>query len=149
VLFSRFAQSAAALLLLIIGFAAPVHAQHNKQIISGTWYEDRAQNSASFNLAVAFAQTPANQFLNVTNVSCTVQMNSDQVISAMTLNAGTTSGAGDLGRFYEIKGNLTPETAGGQKFYSIVQNGIFYKFGPGRFPSIVIDTASTGSVTAS
>jgi hypothetical protein len=76
-------------------------------------------------------------------------MNSDQVISAVTLIAGTTSGANDLGRFYEIKGNLTPETTGGQKYYSMVQNGIFYKFGPGRFPTIVIDTPTTGSITAS
>jgi hypothetical protein len=41
-LFPRFAQSAAAFALLIIGFVMPAHAQNNKQIISGTWYEDRA-----------------------------------------------------------------------------------------------------------
>jgi hypothetical protein len=35
-LFSLFAQSAAALALLTIGLAAPAHAQFNKQIISGT-----------------------------------------------------------------------------------------------------------------
>jgi hypothetical protein len=54
----------------------------------------------------------------------------------MQLVAGTTSGASDLGRFYEIKGSNTPETSGSFKFYSIVSNQIYYKFGPGRFPSI-------------
>jgi hypothetical protein len=52
-LFSRFAQSAAALLLVTVGFAAPAHAQQNKQIISGTWYEDRAS---------AVTSTPASSF---------------------------------------------------------------------------------------
>jgi hypothetical protein len=65
-LFSRTIKSAAALVLLTIGFAAPVHAQFNKQIISGTWYEDRASSTnTSTQLTLTFAQTPANQFLNV------------------------------------------------------------------------------------
>jgi hypothetical protein len=145
VLFSQLTKFAAALFLLTIGLAAPVHAQNNKQIISEAWYEDRATTSTSTaTLTVAFAQTPSDKFLNVTNVSCNVTMNSTQVIDEMFLQAGTTSGAGDLSRFYEIKGNVTPETSSGIKFYSIVANGIFYKFGPGRFPSILIDTMSTG-----
>jgi hypothetical protein len=146
-LFSRFAQSAAALLLLTIGFAAPAHAQNNKQIISGTWYEDRAiaGNSSSDTLTLTFAQTPTNQFLNITNVACLVQVNSIQVVQGIELLAGTTTGANDLNRPYEIKGNVTPETSGGAKFYSIVTNQVFYKFGPGRFPSIEIVTGSTGA----
>jgi hypothetical protein len=147
-LFSRFVKSATALALLTIGFAAPVQAQQNKQVISGTWYEDRAQanNTGSSELMLTFAQTPTNQFLNITNIACNVTLNSVQVIIVMELLAGTTSGGFDLGRTYEIKGNVTPETAIGLKYYSIVQNGIFYKFGPGRFPSIEIQTAaSSGS----
>jgi hypothetical protein len=120
-LFSRLTQSAAALALLTIGFAAPAHAQNNKQIISGTWYEDRATgNSSSDTLTLTFTQTPTNQFLNITNVSCFVQVNSTQIIELMELDAGTTSGAVDLGRFYEIKGSNTPEISGSTKFYSIV-----------------------------
>jgi hypothetical protein len=144
---SRFAQSAAALLLLTIGCAAPAHAQINKQIISGTWYEDRAGQAASphTQLILTFAQTPTDQFLNITNVSCNVTVVSTAIITDMSLIAGTTSGALDLGRPYEIKGNVTPETSGGAKIYSIVTNQVFYKFGPGRFPSIVIDTTMTGS----
>jgi hypothetical protein len=149
-LFSRFAQSAAALALLTIGLAAPVHAQFNKQIISGTWYEDRAvaANSGNGTLILTFAQTPTNQFLNVTNVSCSVNVLSVQVIAEMTLNAGTTSGTEDIGRPYEIKGNVTPETIASNKFYSIVTNQVFYKFGPGRFPSIEIDTISSTGPTS-
>jgi hypothetical protein len=145
-LFSRFIKSAAALFLLTIALVAPAHAQANKQIISGTWYEDRASNSNNSSLLLlTFTQTPTNQFLNITNVSCFVQVSSAQVIGAMQLLAGTTSGATDLGRPYEIKGSATPETSGSNKFYSIVTNQIYYKFGPGRFPSILIDTATTGS----
>jgi hypothetical protein len=146
-LFSRLTQSAAALALLTIGFAAPAHAQNNKQIISGTWYEDRANGGVASTtiLTLTFAQTPANQFLNITNVSCFVQVDSGQVISEMTLNAGTTSGPNDLGRPYSILGNITPQTIGSFRSYSIVTNQVFYKFGPGRFPSIEIDTGSTGS----
>jgi hypothetical protein len=150
-LFPRFAQSAAALALLTIGFAAPAHAQSNKQIISGTWYEDRASSgvlTSTSNPVLAFAQTPANQFLNVTNVSCTVTTSSAQIISGMTLAAGTTSGASDLGRPYSILGNITSQTFNTSKFNSIVTNQVFYKFGPGRFPTIEIDTLSTGSSSA-
>jgi hypothetical protein len=62
----------------------------------------------------------------------------------MSLNAGTTSGANDLGRPYEITGSVTPETSG-FKYYSIVTNQIYYKLGPGRFLTIKIDTQSTGA----
>jgi hypothetical protein len=146
-LFPRFAQSATALALLTIGFAAPACAQNNKQIISGTWYEDRANsgniNSATFTLA--FAQTPANQFLNITNISCGLELDGNQSATVMYLVAGQTSGAADLGRPYSILGSPIPVTGGGAKYYSIVQNGIFFKFGPGRFPSIQIFSVSTGS----
>jgi hypothetical protein len=148
VLFSRLAQSAAALLLLTIGLAAPVHAQQNKQIISGTWYEDRAVGfSSTTSLFLAFSQTPPDKFLNITNVSCSVTVQPGQAVSYILLSGGTTSGNNDLGRPYSLKGNATPETVGQLKYYSIVQNGIFFKFGPGRFPSIEFDTASTGSLT--
>jgi hypothetical protein len=151
-LFSRLAQSAAALLLLTIGFAAPVHAQVNKQIISGNWYEDRATLLSVPNnttITLTFAQTPTNQFLNITNVSCTVNVNSIQVISNMILYAGSTPGMNDLARPYSIRGGGTPETNDTIKLYSIVQNGIFYKMGPGRYPSIEIDTVSSGALTTS
>jgi hypothetical protein len=145
-LISRFAQIAAALALLTLGLAAPTHAQFNKQIISGTWYEDRASgNSSTFSLILTFAQTPSNQFLNITNVSCNVETNSVQVISAMTLFAGTISGADDLGRLYEVRGSTTTETLAGSKFYSIVTNQVYFKFGPGRFPSIEIDTQTSST----
>jgi hypothetical protein len=146
-LFSRFVQSAAALLLLTIGYGAPVHAQSNKQIVSGTWYEDRAVQAPAPNSQVilTFAQTPTDKFLNITNVSCNVTVVSTAAIDSMTLVAGSTSGALDLGRPYEIKGSVAPETVGGAKIYSIVTNQVFYKFGPGRFPSIVIDTIMSGS----
>jgi hypothetical protein len=146
-LFSRFIKSAAALALLTIGLAAPAHAQNNKQIISGTWYEDRALvfNGTNGSVILTFTQTPTNLFLNITNVSCNVTLLSTQIISGVSLFAGTTPGADDLGRPYEIKGNVTPETGSGVKIYSIVTNQVYYKFGPGRFPSIEIDTLSTGS----
>jgi hypothetical protein len=146
-LFSRFAQSTAALLLLTIGFAAPVRAQQNKQIISGTWYEDRALATSTGSLLLTFTQTPANQFLNITNVSCFVTVTSAQIIYNMNLIAGTTSGAGDIARPYSIKGNATSETSGSTKVYSIVTNQIYYKYGPGRFPSILIDTLPSGGST--
>jgi hypothetical protein len=149
-LFRCIAQSVAALVLLTIGFAAPALAQNNKQIISGTFYEDRASSSVNFtNLNLTFAQTPANQFLNITNVSCNVTVNATQIINEMALIAGTTSGGGELGRQYEIKGNVAPETLAGSKIYSIVTNQIFYKFGPGRFPTILIVAGSTGSASVS
>jgi hypothetical protein len=146
-LFSRFAQ-AAALLLLTIGFAAPVHAQNNKQIISGTWYEDRANTTFSgTSLNLGFTQTPTNQFLNVTNVSCVVIINSTQAPITINLNAGTVYQAFDLGRPYSIVGGATMETSGSSKIYSIDTNQVFYKFGPGRFPTIVISTSVGASVT--
>jgi hypothetical protein len=143
----RFAQSAVASLLLTIGLAAPVHAQQNKQIISGTWYEDRATgtNNSTNILVLSFAQTPTNQFLNVTNVSCSISLSNVQGLLGMFLEVGTTSGNSDLGRSYSIRGNATFETVGGgEKFYSIVTNQVFFKMGPGRFPTIEIDTQSTG-----
>jgi hypothetical protein len=147
-LFSRAVKSAAALLLLTVGLAAPVHAQSNKQIISGTWYEDRATGSSSNNeLLLTFTQTPTSQFVNITNVACSVSVAPVQAMSQMTLAAGTASGLTDLGRPYPLKGNTTPETVGSAKYYSVVTNQIYYKFGPGRYPSIEIDTASTGAIS--
>jgi hypothetical protein len=145
-LFSRFAQSAAALALLTIGFAAPAHAQLNQPIVSGTWYEDRATvTSTGATFTVTFAQTPSDKFLNITNVSCLVQTTAPQLLGNATLLVGTTSGASDLNRPYVIMGNSTPQTIGGLTYYPIVQNGIFYKFGPGRFPSIRIFTGPSTS----
>jgi hypothetical protein len=137
-LFPRFAQTAAALLLSAIGFAAPVQAQNNKQIISGTWYEDRASNGGNqSDILLTFAQTPANQFLNVTNVACNFTAASGQVISTMNLFAGTTSGANDLGRTYSIKGSATSAVPNIIPLFS-------YKPGPGRYPTIQISSQSTG-----
>jgi hypothetical protein len=148
--FSRFAQSAAALLLLTVGFAAPAHAQLNKQIISGTWYEDRAQGgNTSSAFTLTFAQTPSDKFLNITNVSCDVELDANQTATVMLLIAGSTSGSADLGRPYNILGSAVGITGGGTKYYSIVQNGIFFKFGPARFPSIEIFSVSTGSFSGS
>jgi hypothetical protein len=143
-LFSRFAQTAAAFVLLTIGFAAPAHAQNNKQIISGNWYEDRAVTHIdSLNLTLTFAQTPTDKFLNVTNVSCTIQTAPNQSISEFYLQAGTSSGVGDLGRPYPLKGNTTPEIVGTSKYYSVVTNQIYFKFGPGRFPSMIVNTSTS------
>jgi len=123
-------------------------AQNNKQIISGNFYEDRAANgSASNTLVLTFTQTPTNQFLNVTDVSCAASVASAQVITGMTLFSGTTSGADDLGRPYSILGSAVPESSGAFSYYSIVTNQIYYKFGPGRYPAIEIDTASSGSTS--
>jgi hypothetical protein len=149
-LFSRSAQSAAALFLLAIGFAAPAHAQNNKQIISGTWYEDRAQinNANSSLIQLTFTQTPTNQFLNVTNVSCSITVIANQILDTVTLFAGTTSGNDDLGRDYSIRGSATSETSTFGKPYSIVTNQVFYKMGPGRYPTIgIFAPTSTSSST--
>jgi hypothetical protein len=147
-IFSRLAQSAAALALLTIGFAAPAQAQENKQIISGTWYEDRAvaQNGLS-QLVLTFTQTPSDKFLNVTNVSCSVNMFAGQIMNVMNLYAGTTSGANDLGRPYSVLGPATIQTTSTAKFFTIVTNQVYYKFGPGRFPSIEIDTETSSGNT--
>jgi hypothetical protein len=146
-LFSRFTQSAAALALLTIGFAAPAHAQNNKQIISGTWYEDRARpsNIGGGTVKLTFTQTPSDQFLNITNVSCHITGTPDTVIDDIQLYAGTTSGANDLGRNYYISGSTPPETSSSTKFYSVVTNQVFFKLGPGRFPTLEIDLVSASN----
>jgi hypothetical protein len=145
--FARFAKSAV-LLLLILGFAAPVHAQNNKQIVSGDFYEDRASNTVnSSDLGLTFAQSPAGKFLNVTNVSCEIGVSSTQALAFVDLTVGTSTGAGDIGRPSSIRGNVSPETTGNgtTKFYSIVTNQIYYKMGSGKFPSISISTAYASS----
>jgi hypothetical protein len=150
--FSRLAQSTVALFLLIAGVTAPALAQNNKPITSGTFYEDRASNTVnSSDLALTFAQSPAGKFLNVTNVSCEISVSSTQALAFVNLTVGTSTGAGDLGRPYSIRGNVSPETTGNgtSKYYSIVTNQIYYKMGPGRFPSIVISTAYTSSPVVS
>jgi hypothetical protein len=146
-LFSRFAKSAATLALLTIGLSAPALAQNNKQIISGSWYEDRARpgNVGGGTVKLTFTQTPANQFLNVTNVSCHIAGTPDTVIDAIQLYAGQTSGANDLGRTYYISGSTPPETSGSTKYYSVVTNQIYFKLGPGRYPTIEVDATSASN----
>jgi hypothetical protein len=134
--------------VLTVGFVAPARAQSNQPITSGTFYEDRATFSVGGNvLNLTFAQTPANQFLNVTNVSCSVWTSSQAVISRITLRAGTSIAADDLNREYSIKGNPTPEIdpSDNNKYYSIVTNQVFFKFGPGRYPSIQFLASAGGS----
>jgi hypothetical protein len=145
-LFSRFAQPVA-LLLLVLGFALPAHAQFNKPIRSGDFYEDRASvtTPSGSSLLLEFAQSPTDKFLNVTNVACNIQVASGQAITLMNFGVGTAPGLIDLGRPYALKGSVTPETVGTAKFYSIVTNQVFYKMGPGRYPSIVFASVSTGS----
>jgi hypothetical protein len=151
-LFFRFAQSAVALFLLIVGFAAPVYAQQNKPITSGTFYEDRASGAiSSTGLVLTFAQSPTNKFLNITDIACEIAVSSQQVLAQANFAAGTTSGAADLGRSYSIRGNAIPETTSANRYYSIVTNQIYYKMGPGRYPSIsfaAFATAGTGTITA-
>lgn len=140
---------AIALLLLSVSIAAPGWAQNNKQIISGTWYEDQAATPsvASGTATLTFAQTPANKFLNITHVACDIFVNSGQVLVLVRLQVGTSPGASDLGRSYPIKSTPNaPEAVLGVKLYSVVTDQIFYKIGPGRFPSIYITSlANSGS----
>jgi hypothetical protein len=97
-------------------------------------------SSIASNISLTFAQTPTNQFLNITNISCIIQVASDQSIYAITLQAGTASGVVDLGRPYSLMGSLNLQTVG-NKYYSILTNQVFFKFGPGRFPTIEIDSS--------
>jgi hypothetical protein len=150
-LFSRLIKSAAALALLTIGFAAPVHAQQNKPIISGTWYEDRATNNMNgpaVVLTLSLAQAPTNQFLNITHVSCTIQTGLTTALTDVALQAGTSSGASDLNRPMSVRGSVIAETGVNNKFYSIVTDQIFYKVGLGKFPSIVVSAATPSGTGA-
>ena len=72
--FSKFAKCAAALVLLALVFAGPAHAQNNKPIVSGTWYEDRATVVVvnNYKAVLTFAQTPADKLLDVTHVTCAI-----------------------------------------------------------------------------
>jgi hypothetical protein len=139
--FSRLIKSAAAFALLTIGFAAPVHAQQNKQIISGTFYEDRATNNmngAVTMLTLSLAQAPTSQFLNITHVSCTIETGLGTALTDVALQAGTSSGASDLNRPMSVRGSVIAESTVNNKFYSIVTDQIFYKVGLGKFPSIAV-----------
>jgi hypothetical protein len=143
--FASLAEFAAALLLFALAFAAPAHAQNNKPIISGNWYEDRAtQSVGSSATLLSFAQTPANKFLDITHVACTIFTLPTQVLATVTLNAGSTYGATDLGRPMSIRGNTTSEASPSTKYYSVVNDQIIYKFGPGRYPTIGVSTAYNG-----
>ncbi|MBR0685316.1 hypothetical protein JQ594_05275 [Bradyrhizobium manausense] len=150
--FSRFVQAAAVSLLLIGAFALPAHAQANNPIRSGNFYEDRALGTSnSLVLLLTFAQSPTDKFLNITNVSCKVTLNtSTQVLTDAFINVGTSRGANDLNRTYSILGNTVQRVVNSQSLYSITADQIFYKVGPGRWPSIEIDAGSaTGGVFVS
>src|SRR5262249_27527843 len=96
-------------------------------------------------LVLTFAQSPTDKFLNITNIACDIQLSSSQVLQQVTLFVGTSSGNNDLFRPMSIRGNAIPEIQGNDKTYSIVTNQIFFKVGPGRFPSIDIFTTSAAS----
>lgn len=144
-----FAKLAAALFLLF-ALTAPCRAQNNKQIIAGTFYEDRASSfSSTGNIFLAFAQTPIGQLLNITNVACDIQLTANQALARVELNAGTTAGNTDLGRNYPIRAISSPEVASnGDRYYTIVTNQIYYKFGPGRFPTISVTSSGSQYVSA-
>ena len=149
--FARFAKTAA-LLLSSIGFALPAHAQNNKQIISGTFYEDRASANAGSNLEIVlqFTKTPADKHLNITNVSCDISVPLSGFVTILKLRAGSTPGSNDLGRDYSLLGALTSQTVvASTRFNGVVTNQVFFKLGPGRYPSIFMNpNLSTGSGVA-
>jgi hypothetical protein len=152
-LFSRFAQTAAALLLLTIGLAAPAHAQNNQPIRSGNYYIDQAAQTVSdFSVNLTFAQTPTDKFTNITNISCATFTKAPQIVQAVYLFVGSTSGVNDLGRFYQIGGSVpSPEVAAdGSKQYTVNVNGMNFKLGPGRYPTIHVTapTSGTASITS-
>lgn len=145
-LFYRITVFVTALVLLSVSVARPGWAQNNKQIISGTWYEDQATNPGVTSGAVTltFAQTPANKFLNITHVACDMFVTATQVLTLLRLQVGTSPGATDLGRSYPIKNTPNaPEVLQGGKVYSVVTDQLFFKIGPGRFPSIFIVAVSS------
>lgn len=145
--FANYARCAAALLLFALAFAGPARAQNNKPISSGTWYEDRASvSNSSYYAAPAFAQIPADKFLDITHVTCTIRVESGQNLTTVYLYAGSTSGSADLGRPMSIRGNTTFEAANSGKYYSLVTDQILYKFGPGRYPSIFVQADSGGQI---
>lgn len=140
--FARLSQLAAALVLLTVGVAAPAYAQQNKPIRSGNWYEDRANDSiGSSQLTLKFAQTPIDKFLNVTHVDCRIATLSNQVITNVYLSGGTTFGSDDLNRPHYLIGDLnTQATVGGSTISGLTTNAVYMKYGPGRYPSVVIWT---------
>jgi hypothetical protein len=145
-LFSRFTQSAAALALLTIGFAAPACAQNNKQVISGTWFEDRASNSVNAqNLYLTFAQAPTDKFLNITRVSCAITATSNMVMLDVMVSGGTAPNqASDVNRPQYLAVNLPVESFSTQKYYTLNQQ-TYLKLGPGRYPSVSINAVVTTS----
>ncbi len=146
--FTPSAKSAAAWLVFGLAFAAPAHAQNNKQIISGTYYEDQATSPgvSSTLVTLTFAQTPANKYTTVTHVACDMFVSSIQVLTLLRLQVGTSPGASDLGRSYPIKSTPNaPEVIQNTKIYSVVTDQIFFKIGPGRFPSIFIVAPPNGN----
>lgn len=130
---------------IVLSAASTAQAQNNKPLRSGAWYEDRASNSSTgYNgITLSFAPTPTDTFLNITNVACSIEVSSGQVIRSAALQIGTRSGENDLGRTYEVLGPASPQSDQIRKFYSVVTNGIHFKIGSGRYPSLFV----TGSVT--
>lgn len=145
--FARFVQFAAAL-VLTLGFAASAHAQNNLPIRTGNYYIDQAATTASgSSLILTFAQTPTDKFLNITNISCAAIIKSPQIVQGWFLAVGTTLGANDLGRLYAIQGSVPPPevASDGSKIYSAIINGMLFKLGPGRYPSIIVNAPSNGN----
>lgn len=128
----------AAVLLFALASAAPAHAQQNKQIISGTWYEDRAFGFGNPNndLLLTFTQTPANKFLNITLVTCSITSYNNQLLADVILQTGTQSGYTDTARPQSVRGAASTQT-GIYNYYSVVTQ-TYYKVGPGRFPGLEI-----------
>ena len=139
--FAANVKSLAVILLFALASAAPAHAQHNKQIISGTWYEDRAYGSSypGTDLFLTFTQTPANKFLNITLVSCSISSYTSQILADVILHVGTQSGTTDMGRPQSVRGpaSTASNQPGLSNSYSVV-TPTYYKVGPGRFPGLEI-----------
>ena len=137
--FAPAVKSLAVILLFALASAAPAHAQHNKQIISGTWYEDRAFSSSSpaTDTFLTFTQTPANKFLNITLVSCSISSLSNQILADVILQVG--SETADMGRPQSVRGaaSTASNLPGFTNYYSVVSQ-TYYKVGPGRFPGLQI-----------
>ncbi|MBR0835196.1 hypothetical protein JQ612_18580 [Bradyrhizobium manausense] len=145
--FDRFAKFIA-LFMLMLGLAAPAYAQNNKPIRSGTWYEDQASLVGGSSQTLTLAQSPTDKFLNITHVACLISVPNGPTIQPVIdvfLTVGSTSGANDLGRKQHFLNTTNQAFVKAVAYYTIITDAVFFKVGPGRYPSIRIstDTAQT------
>lgn len=109
----------------------------------GDYYEDKATLSCpsdSFNCRLNFSRTPKREFLTLRRIACYIERN--QPLRIVSFGAADKAN-GLTSRSIPVE--FSANTTGNGSYYYSINQDLFYKMPPARFPLVSIETSAPSS----